>query len=117
MIPYIGTIITTNKTFSNIKFDFNKLETRLRELAFLNSGVQIKIIDRRSNENKESSLSSRGGLKGYVKFLDKSKESIVSEVISFKGESDGVHIEMAKQWNKSYHDNCLVFTNNIPQKD
>ncbi len=115
-----GTIISflpSNKTFSNIKFDFNKLETRLRELAFLNSGVQIKIIDRRSNENKESSLSSRGGLKGYVKFLDKSKESIVSEVISFKGESDGVHIEMAMQWNKSYHENCLVFTNNIPQKD
>ena len=62
-------------------------------------------------------MSSRGGLKGYVKYLDKSKESIISEIISIKGDSSDIHVEMALQWNKSYHENCLVFTNNIPQRD
>ena len=109
--------LPSKKTFSQTSFDFKKLETRLRELAFLNSGVQIKLIDRRSKDETESILSSRGGLKGYIKFLDKAKESVIENVISFKGESDGVVVEMALQWNKSYHENCLVFTNNIPQKD
>jgi len=111
------TFLPSKKTFSNIKFEFKRLETRLRELAFLNSGVQIKITDRRLDEKVESILSSRGGLKAYVNFLDKSKESIISNVVSFKGSNDGINIEMALQWNKSYHENCLVFTNNIPQKD
>ncbi len=115
-----GTTITfmpSKKTFSKIKFDFVKLESRLRELAFLNSGVNIKLVDKRPDEPVESQLSSRGGLKAYVKFLDKSKESITSEIISFKGDSSDIHVEMALQWNKSYHENCLVFTNNIPQRD
>ena len=115
-----GTLITfmpSRKTFSKTDFDFGKLESRLRELAYLNSGVTISLIDKRSNELKESQLSSRGGLKGYVKYLDKSKENIISEVISFKGDANDVHVEMALQWNKSYHENCLVFTNNIPQRD
>ena len=111
------TFLPSKRTFTNIKFDFGKLETRLRELAFLNSGVQIKIIDKREGEVSESVLSSRGGLKAYVKFLDKSKESIISDVISLKGSSEKVGVEMALQWNKSYHENCLVFTNNIPQRD
>ena len=71
----------------------------------------------RNSEPVESHLSSRGGLKGYVKYLDKSKESIISEVISVKGDANEIHVEMALQWNKSYHENCLVFTNNIPQRD
>ena len=71
----------------------------------------------RKSEPVESHLSSRGGLKGYVKYLDKSKESIISEVISVKGDANEIHVEMALQWNKSYHENCLVFTNNIPQRD
>ena len=115
-----GTSITfmpSKKTFSKTNFDFGKLESRLRELAYLNSGVNIKLIDKRQTEPIESQLSSRGGLKGYVKFLDKSKESIISDVISFKGDSNDVNVEMALQWNKSYHENCLVFTNNIPQRD
>ena len=115
-----GTLITfmpSKKTFSKTDFDFGKLESRLRELAYLNSGVTISLIDKRLNELKESQLSSRGGLKGYVKYLDKSKENIISEVISFKGDANDVHVEMALQWNKSYHENCLVFTNNIPQRD
>ncbi len=109
--------LPSKKTFSKTDFDFGKLESRLRELAYLNSGVNIKLIDKRQTDDVESQLSSRGGLKGYVKYLDKSKENIISEVISFKGDSNGVHVEMALQWNKSYHENCLVFTNNIPQRD
>ena len=111
------TFLPSSVTFSNINFDFQKLETRLRELAFLNSGVEIRIIDKREKEPMESVLSSRGGLKGYVKFLDKSRESIINDVISFKASSGNVLLEMAIQWNKSYHEHCLVFTNNIPQRD
>ncbi len=111
------TFLPSDSTFSNINFDFQKLETRLRELAYLNSGVEIKIIDQREKEPIESVLSSRGGLKGYVKFLDKSRESIISDVISFKASSGNVFLEMAIQWNKTYHEHCLVFTNNIPQRD
>ena len=115
-----GTSITfmpSKNTFTKTNFDFSKLESRLRELAYLNSGVNIKLQDMRKSEPVESHLSSRGGLKGYVKFLDKSKESIISEVISVKGDVNEIHVEMALQWNKSYHENCLVFTNNIPQRD
>ncbi len=115
-----GTSITfmpSKKTFTKTNFDFLKLESRLRELAYLNSGVNIKLLDKRRSEPVESQLSSRGGLKGYVKYLDKSKESIISEVISVKGDANEIHVEMALQWNKSYHENCLVFTNNIPQRD
>ena len=94
-----------------------KLESRLRELAYLNSGVNIKLIDSRGDSEIISELSSRGGLKGYVKFLDKSRESIVEDVIFFKGSNDNVSVECAIQWNKSYYENFLVFTNNIPQRD
>ncbi len=109
--------LPSKKTFTKTLFDYSKLETRLRELAYLNSGVNIKLIDKRKSEIVESQLSSRGGLKGYVKYLDKSKESIISEIIDVKGSQNDVNVEMALQWNKSYHENCLVFTNNIPQRD
>ena len=115
-----GTEITffpSRTTFSKTEFDFKKLETRLRELAFLNSGVNISIIDKRNKDEIISKLSSRGGLKAYVKFLDKSREPIINDTIFFKGTSDDIQLEMAIQWNKSYHENCLVFTNNIPQRD
>ena len=111
------TFLPSRTTFSKTEFDFKKLETRLRELAFLNSGVNISIIDKRNKEEIISKLSSRGGLKAYVKFLDKSRELITSDTIFFKGVSDDIQLEMAIQWNKSYHENCLVFTNNIPQRD
>ncbi len=109
--------LPSKQTFTKTDFDFIKLETRLRELAYLNSGVNIRLIDERQKEPKESQLSSRGGLKGYVRYLDKSKESINSEIISLKGTTNDTQVEMALQWNKSYHENCLVFTNNIPQRD
>ena len=111
------TFLPSRTTFSKTEFDFKKLETRLRELAFLNSGVNISIIDKRNKEEIISKLSSRGGLKAYVKFLDKSRELIINDTIFFKGVSDDIQLEMAIQWNKSYHENCLVFTNNIPQRD
>ena len=84
-------------------------------MAYLNSGVKVELIDERSGEN--ALLSSRGGLKGYVEFLDKSKQSIISEVISVSGKVDDISVEMSLQWNSSYHENCLIFTNNIPQRD
>ena len=68
-------------------------------------------------KKKNALLSSRGGLKGYVEFLDKSKQSIISEVISVSGKVDDISVEMSLQWNSSYHENCLIFTNNIPQRD
>ncbi len=111
------TFLPSKDTFTLTKFDFNKLESRLRELAFLNSGLTIKLIDQRGSEEKISELSSRGGLKGYVSFLDKSRESIIGNPIFFKSSSENITIELALQWNKSYYEHCLVFTNNIPQRD
>ena len=111
------TFLPSKETFSLTEFDFKKLESRLRELAYLNSGVNIRLIDDRGDKELISELSSRGGLKGYVKFLDKSREAIVADVIFFKGNSENISIECAIQWNKSYYEHFLVFTNNIPQRD
>ena len=111
------TFLPSKKTFSLTKFDFTKLESRLRELAYLNSGVNIKLIDERANQEKVSELSSRGGLKAYVSFLDKSRESIIKDIVFFKGSVENINLELALQWNKSYYEHCLVFTNNIPQRD
>ncbi len=111
------TFLPSKKTFSLTKFDFTKLESRLRELAYLNSGVNIKLVDDRGNQEKISELSSRGGLKAYVSFLDKSRESIIKDVVFFKGSVENINLELALQWNKSYYEHCLVFTNNIPQRD
>ncbi|MDC2965683.1 DNA topoisomerase (ATP-hydrolyzing) subunit B [Alphaproteobacteria bacterium] len=111
------TFLPSKKTFSLTKFDFTKLESRLRELAYLNSGVNIKLVDERGNQEKISELSSRGGLKAYVSFLDKSRESIIKDIIFFKGSVENINLELALQWNKSYYEHCLVFTNNIPQRD
>ena len=111
------TFLPSKKTFSLTKFDFTKLESRLRELAYLNSGVNIKLVDERGNQEKISELSSRGGLKAYVSFLDKSRESIIKDIVFFKGSVENINLELALQWNKSYYEHCLVFTNNIPQRD
>ena len=111
------TFFASKKIFSSIKYDFEKLQKRLRELAYLNSGIKIDLKDLTGSEKREVTLSSRGGLKGYVEFLDKSKQSIISQVIFIKGKVDNIFLELALQWNSSYHENCLIFTNNIPQKD
>ena len=111
------TFLASTDIFTKVLYDFNKLETRLRELAFLNTGIKIELKDLRNKDEKTSLLSSRGGLKGYVQFLDKSKQSILSNVISVNGKVDDIIVELALQWNAGFHENCLIFTNNIPQRD
>ena len=104
-------------TFSNLEYDFHTLEKRLRELAFLNSGVRIILEDDRPAEPLKSELYYDGGVREFVKYLDRSKSSIMSEPIFMTGEKDGIGVEVAMWWNDSYHETVLPFTNNIPQRD
>ncbi|MFW2343023.1 DNA topoisomerase (ATP-hydrolyzing) subunit B [Brevundimonas sp.] len=104
-------------TFSHIDFDLKTLEHRLRELAFLNSGVVIKLIDRRHAEPVEILLHYEGGVGAFVRHLDKSKSPILSDVIVIRGKKEGIEIDLALWWNDSYHETMLCFTNNIPQRD
>ncbi|GAA0379891.1 DNA topoisomerase (ATP-hydrolyzing) subunit B [Brevundimonas terrae] len=104
-------------TFSFIDFDFKTLEHRLRELAFLNSGVLIKLRDDRPVEPVESILHYEGGVEAFVRHLDKSKTPILKDVIVIQGKKDGIEIDLALWWNDSYHETMLCFTNNIPQRD
>ncbi len=117
-----GTQVTfhpSHQTFSNVtEFSYATLEQRLRELSFLNSGVKIILQDLRGEEPKESILFYEGGVEAYVKYLDKSKNALhqtVSVVASDK--ASGISMEVALQWNDSYHENVLCFTNNIRQRD
>ncbi len=104
-------------TFSNLEYSFDTLEKRLRELAFLNSGVKIILEDERPAEPLRSELIYEGGFKEFVKYLDRSKSSIMPEPIYMVGERDDIGVEVAMWWNDSYHENVLPFTNNIPQRD
>ena len=104
-------------TFSNLEYSFDTLEKRLRELAFLNSGVKIILEDERPAEPLKSELIYEGGVKEFVKYLDRSKSSIMPEPIYMVGERDDIGVEVAMWWNDSYHENVLPFTNNIPQRD
>ncbi|MHC3125926.1 DNA gyrase subunit B [Brevundimonas sp. GN22] len=104
-------------TFSFIDFDFKTLEHRLRELAFLNSGVLIKLRDDRLAEPVESVLHYEGGVEAFVRHLDKSKTPILKDVIVIRGQKDGIELDLALWWNDSYHETMLCFTNNIPQRD
>jgi DNA gyrase subunit B len=104
-------------TFSNLEYSFETLERRLRELAFLNSGVRIILIDERPAEALRSELFYEGGVKEFVKYLDRSKSSIMEDPIFFVGERDDIVVEVAMWWNDSYHETVLPFTNNIPQRD
>jgi len=110
------TFFASDKTFNNIEYDFATIEHRLRELAFLNSGVRIKLTDARHVEPTIVELFYEGGLEAFVTYLDRSKTTL-SPTISVMGEKDGITIEAALQWNDSYHETTLCFTNNIPQKD
>ncbi len=111
------TFLPSSKTFSGTVFDFSTLEHRLRELAFLNSGVTIKLIDARHMEVKEEVLYYEGGLEAYVRYLDEAKNSLIKAPVSFNIERDGLGVEVAMWWNDSYHEKVLCFTNNIPQRD
>ncbi|QFQ89017.1 DNA topoisomerase (ATP-hydrolyzing) subunit B [Paracoccus kondratievae] len=104
-------------TFSNRDYSFKVLENRLRELAFLNSGVRIIIEDDRPAEPLRTELFYEGGVREFVKFIDRSKTPIMPEPIFIQGERAGIGIEVAMWWNDSYHETVLPFTNNIPQRD
>ena len=110
------TFFASEGTFTNIKYDFATIEHRLRELAFLNTGVRIKLTDDRHVEPKVINFFYEGGLEAFVTYLDRSKTPIIPTIVVL-GEKDGIVIEAALQWNESYHETTLCFTNNIPQKD
>lgn len=104
-------------TFTMVEFDYDTLERRLRELAFLNSGVRIKLTDRRHADIREQELHYEGGVVEFVKYIDKGKKSLLDEPIYIRSEKDGMTVEVAMWWNDSYHEKVLCFTNNIPQRD
>ena len=105
------------ETFSNRDYVFETLEKRLRELAFLNSGVRIILTDERPVEHLRTELFYEGGVKEFVKYIDRSKTAMMPEPIYVVGEKDEIGVEVAMWWNDSYHENVLPFTNNIPQRD
>ena len=111
------TFLPSAATFTQLAFDFDTLEHRLRELAFLNSGVSIRLRDARHVEIREEHLFYEGGLVAFARYLDKSKTPLIAEPISFTLERDGVNVDVAMWWNDSYHEKVLCFTNNIPQRD
>jgi len=117
-----GTEVTfkpSSGTFTKTEFDYNTLERRLRELAFLNSGLRIALRDERHTPAQESLLHYEGGLVAFVEWLDRSKTPVLSEPVSVTTEESqvGIRVEFAVTWNDSFHETMLCFTNNIPQRD
>ncbi|WP_332680828.1 DNA topoisomerase (ATP-hydrolyzing) subunit B [Bosea sp. (in: a-proteobacteria)] len=115
-----GTEVTftpSQQTFTMIEFDYKTLEHRLRELAFLNSGVRIVLTDARHAEVVREELMYEGGVEAFVRYLDRAKTPIVANPIMLSSERDGITVDVALWWNDSYHENVLCFTNNIPQRD
>ena len=111
------TFLPSPDTFKILEFDFEKLEHRYRELAFLNSGVRIFLVDERHAEHVTHELYYEGGIAAFVKYLDRAKTPLFPDPISVNGKRDGVEIDVALEWNDSYYENVLPFTNNIPQRD
>ena len=111
------TFLPSTETFTKVDFDFATLEHRLRELAFLNSGVRVTLTDKRGVEPVVVELFYEGGISAFVKYLDRSKASLIKEPILIKGERDGITVECALWWNDSYNESVFCFTNNIPQRD
>ncbi|MBE3637912.1 DNA topoisomerase (ATP-hydrolyzing) subunit B [Mangrovicoccus algicola] len=109
--------LASTATFSNLDYSFKTLENRLRELAFLNSGVRIILRDERPAEPLESELYYDGGVREFVRYLDRSKTPLITDPIFVTGERDGITVEVAMWWNDGYHETVLPFTNNIPQRD
>jgi len=115
-----GTRVTFHasaETFTMTEYNFKTLEHRLRELAFLNSGVRIILRDERSAEHTESELFYEGGVEAFCRYLDRSRNPVFDPPITVRGEKDGITVEASLWWNDGYHENVLSFTNNIPQKD
>ena len=111
------TFLPSTGTFTKTEFDFATLEHRLRELAFLNSGVRVVLTDERAAEHKVSELYYEGGVEAFAKYLDRNKSVLHDPPVSIRGEKEGISVEVAMQWNDSYHETMLCFTNNIPQRD
>jgi DNA gyrase subunit B len=109
--------VPSPNTFTMVEFDYATLEHRLRELAFLNSGVRIMLTDHRGVEPKVEEMRYEGGLRAFVRFLDRTKHALITEPIVVERQQDKINIEAALWWNDSYHENVLCFTNNIPQRD
>jgi len=111
------TFLPSPRTFKGTEFDFATLEHRLRELAFLNSGVRIVLSDHRGVEPRREELMYEGGIEAFVRYLDRAKTPLIPAPISVTAEREGITVEAAMWWNDSYHENVLCFTNNIPQRD
>jgi len=109
--------LASTNTFSNLDYSFRTLENRLRELAFLNSGVRIVLTDERPAEPLTSELHYEGGVKQFVHYLDRHKHPLIEDPIFITGARDGITVEVAMWWNDGYHETVLPFTNNIPQRD
>ncbi len=112
------TFLPSTDTFKNVTdFSFDTLEHRFRELAFLNSGVRLVLVDARHEEEKQVELFYEGGIAAFVQYLDRAKNAIVPEPLAINGQRDDIGIDVALEWNDSYYENVLCFTNNIPQRD
>ena len=105
------------ETFTQTEFSFETLERAIREKAFLNSGVYLKLIDNRGAEPKEEVFHYEGGLSAFVNHLNKAKAPLHENIIAFSGEDNDIMVEVAMQWTNAYNESMLCFTNNIPQKD
>ncbi|MGI6246708.1 MAG: DNA topoisomerase (ATP-hydrolyzing) subunit B [Pseudochelatococcus sp.] len=111
------TFLASPETFSMTEYDYATLEHRLRELAFLNSGVRILLTDNRSAERKAEEMHYEGGIEAFVRYVDRAKQPLIEKPIVVEGRRDGIEVQVALWWNNSYHENVLCFTNNIPQRD
>lgn len=111
------TFMPSKKVFSHTNFNFSVLEHRLRELSFLNSGVSILLSDKRVDSPKEHQFHNDGGINSFVQWCDRNKSVLIQNPISIRDKKDDIVVDVAMQWNDGYHENCLCFTNNIPQKD
>ncbi len=111
------TFLASPQTFTMVEYDFATLEHRLRELAFLNSGVRIVLSDMRHAVEKREELFYEGGVEAFVRYLDRNKTGLIPSPITIRADRDGVAVECALTWNDSYHETVLCFTNNIPQRD
>jgi DNA gyrase subunit B len=109
--------LPSTKTFTKVEFDYTTLEHRLRELAFLNSGASIVLSDERHADVKSETMSYEGGVAAFVRWLDRSRTSLISEPLMVRGQRDNITVEVALWWNDSYREHVLCFTNNIPQRD
>jgi DNA gyrase subunit B len=111
------TFLPSEKIFTGVEFDFATIEHRLRELAFLNSGVSVELADLRGVQPVEVKLHYEGGIEAFVQYLDRSKSALHEPPIAVTGERDGITVEAAMEWTDAYHESMLCFTNNIPQGD